>query len=74
MEQLWETDANKNGKVSPEECVQFMLRKMQLVDDEQFADLHVQFAQPDDVTVSGCLDQEDLRLVAETKTQNAASQ
>jgi hypothetical protein len=72
VEQLLKMDTSKNGKVSREEYVQFMLREMQLVDDEQFAELHAQFARLD-VDGSGSLDQEDLRLLAERKKQNAGS-
>jgi potassium channel subfamily K len=70
IEDLLEMDTSKNGKVSREEYVQFMLREMQLVDDDQFAELHAQFERLD-VVGNGYLDQEDLRL---RKEQNAESE
>ena len=62
MNQLLEMDTNKNGKVSREEYVEFMLKEMELVSDEQFEELHNQFSKLD-LDKGGYLDKKDLKLL-----------
>jgi hypothetical protein len=59
-EQLVEMDTDRNAKVSREEYVEFMLKDMQLVDEDVFQELHAQF-QKLDVDGGGYLDKNDLR-------------
>lgn len=59
-------DANRNGQVSKREYVEFMLLEMGLVSLEQIEELHEQFERLD-VTNTGYLDMEDLKLMAELR-------
>lgn len=61
IQQLLEMDTDKNGRVSREEYVQFMLKEMELVPNEQFEELHAQFERLD-VDGDGYLDKEDLKF------------
>ena len=64
IQRLLDMDTDCNGKVSREEYVEFVLKEMKLVDEEQFAELHAQFARLD-IDRGGYLDKEDLKLMAE---------
>ena len=59
-------DADDNGQVSREEYVEFMLLEMGLVEKQQLEKLHAQFKRLD-VTETGYLDREDLKLLAELR-------
>ena len=59
--QLLKMDADKDGRVTREEYVQFMLKEMDMVPEEQFKDLHAQFLQLD-LDGDGYLDTKDLTL------------
>ena len=60
VDRLLEMDTNRNGKVSREEYVEFMLQEMGLVSEDEFAELHTQFAKLDR-DGSGFLDKDDLQ-------------
>lgn len=64
MESLEAMDVNCDGKVTESEYVEFMLVEMGLAEAGELADLHKQFKRLD-VTRTGYLDGEDLRLMAE---------
>ena len=72
-ETLVEMDTDRNGKVSREEYVEFMLKEMQLVDDEVFRDLHDQFKKLD-LDGGGYLDKKDLKLKLLKQQQAKASE
>ena len=61
---LEKMDADSNGQVSRAEYVEFMLVELGIVDKEQLQILNSQFDRLD-VTRTGYLDGEDLRLMAE---------
>lgn len=60
VDRLLEMDTDHNGKVSREEYVEFMLKEMGLVSNEEFAELHEQFVKLDK-DGSGLLDKCDLQ-------------
>lgn len=59
-------DADRDGRISREEYVQFMLLEMGLVSQDDLRELHRQFERLD-VARSGYLDNDDLRLMAELR-------
>lgn len=59
-------DSDKNGRVSREEYVNCMLLEMRLVTKTQLDELHLQFDRLD-VTRTGFLDKDDLKLLAEQR-------
>jgi hypothetical protein len=67
MDHLKAMDVNQDGKVEREEYVLFMLMEMGLVNKTEIDELWEQFERLD-VTKSGCLDHEDLLLMAELRT------
>jgi hypothetical protein len=60
FDRLAAMDTDHDGKVSREEYVQFMLMEMELVTEQDFADLHAQFEKLD-ITESGFLDKDDIK-------------
>jgi len=64
MEHLKAMDANGDGRITREEYVQFMLLEMRIITKKELDELHEQFDNLD-VTRSGYLDDEDLKLMAE---------
>jgi potassium channel subfamily K len=66
LEHLMQMDENQNGQVSKREYVEFMLLEMCLVSQGQIKELHEQFERLD-VTNTGYLDVEDLKLMAEIR-------
>ena len=66
IEHLRKMDKDGNGCVDRAEYCFFMLKEMGLVTKEELAELFRQFDSLD-VSKSGVLDQEDLRLMAELK-------
>lgn len=64
IDQLLEMDTDHDGRVSREEYVQFMLKEMELVPEEQFEELHAQFERLDR-DGGGYLDKEDLKVMKE---------
>ena len=70
-ERLLAMDTDKDGKVSREEYVAYMLQEMELVNEEEFAELHEQFAKLD-VDGGGFLNKRDIQLRLEK--QNASEQ
>ena len=68
VDRLLEMDTNHDGKVSREEYVEFMLKEMELVSQEEFAELHDQFEKLD-TDGGGFLDKNDLKELL-TKTEN----
>ena len=71
LEHLMKMDENMNGQVSKREYVEFMLLEMGLVSQDQIKELHEQFERLD-VTHSGYLDVEDLKLMAELRGAHVA--
>ena len=63
FDHLKSMDANDDGKVSREEYVAFMLQAMGRIDASDLEALHAQFRSVD-VTSTGYLDDEDLRMLA----------
>ena len=61
LQRLLDMDTDRNGKVSKQEYIQFMLKEMDLVSDEQLDALNLQF-QRLDKDRSGYLDQKDLQM------------
>jgi potassium channel subfamily K len=61
IKQLLEMDTDNDGLVSREEYVEFMLKEMELVPQEQFDELHAQFERLD-ADGGGFLDKNDLKL------------
>ena len=59
-------DTNSNGEVDREEYVYFMLKEMGLVDQAELNELFEQFKHLD-VTNSGVIDIEDLKLMAKLR-------
>lgn len=59
-------DTDDSGGVDREEYVYFMLKEMGLVSEEDLAELFRQF-EALDVTHSGIIDHEDLKLMAKLK-------
>lgn len=72
-DRLLQMDADKDQRVSREEYVEFMLKSMQLVDDDLFRELHEQFDKLD-VDGGGCLDRRDLRLMVERRQKERTEQ
>ena len=72
MENLRAMDEDSNGKVSREEYVRFMLTEMGMVDPEEFDELYEQFGRLD-VDGTGCLDEEDLHIMAKHRSGTASS-
>lgn len=66
IEHLKVMDANNDGKISREEYVQFMLIEMGRVSQNELDELFHQFDRLD-VTASGYLDNEDLKLMAKLR-------
>lgn len=66
IQHLQAMDADGDGKITREEYVQFMLIEMGLVSAGEFAELAEQFDRLD-VTRSGYLDNEDLKLMAKLR-------
>lgn len=66
LEHLMQMDENRNGQVSKREYVEFMMLEMGLVSQNQLDELHNQFERLD-VTNTGYLDVEDLKLMAELR-------
>jgi Ca2+-binding EF-hand superfamily protein len=66
LEHLRVMDADGDGLVTREEYVNFMLLEMGVVSEEDLASLYQQFVSLD-VTGSGYLDKEDLKLMAELR-------
>ncbi|KAL7562863.1 hypothetical protein ACA910_002478 [Epithemia clementina (nom. ined.)] len=62
VERLIEMDTDRNGQVSREEYVEFMLKEMKLVSPDVFEELHTQFHKLD-ADGGGYLDKEDLRIL-----------
>ena len=60
VKRLLEMDTDKDGRVSREEYVEFMLKEMDLVSETQFEELHRQFHHLD-VDGGGFLDKNDIR-------------
>ena len=60
VDTLLEMDTDHDGHVSREEYVEFMLKEMGLVSDDEFRELHDQFARLDK-DGSGVLDKSDLQ-------------
>jgi Ca2+-binding EF-hand superfamily protein len=63
IEHLKVMDFDKNGQISREEYVQFMLLEMGRVTRQEIDELYMQFDRLD-VTASGYLDNADLELMA----------
>jgi Ca2+-binding EF-hand superfamily protein len=70
FEHLRVMDADGDGLVTREEYVNFMLLEMGVVSEEDLAALHQQFVSLD-VSGSGYLDKEDLKLMAELRGASA---
>jgi len=68
IEYLMSMDADHNGRVDREEYVNCMLLEMKLVNEKQLEELHAQFDRLD-VTRSGFLNQDDLKLMAEQRKE-----
>jgi potassium channel subfamily K, other eukaryote len=66
IDDLVRMDTDGNGRVTRDEYVEFMLLQLQLVDQEQLDELYRQFDRLD-VTRSGYLDEEDLKLMAKLR-------
>lgn len=66
IENLLKMDSDGDGKITPEEYIQFMLIEMGRVDKKEIDELHEQFRRLD-VTKSGYLDNEDLLLIAKIR-------
>jgi potassium channel subfamily K len=66
IEHLHLMDADGDGKITREEYVQFMLIEMGRVDQKELDELYHQFERLD-VTRSGYLDNEDLKLMAKLR-------
>ncbi len=66
IKHLQAMDVDGDGKITREEYVQFMLIEMGLVSAEEFKELAEQFERLD-VTRSGYLDNDDLKLMAELR-------
>ncbi|GAX19369.1 potassium channel subfamily K, other eukaryote [Fistulifera solaris] len=66
IKHLQAMDVDGDGKITREEYVQFMLIEMGLVSAEEFKELAEQFERLD-VTKSGYLDNDDLKLMAELR-------
>jgi hypothetical protein len=66
LEHLRVMDADGDGLVTREEYVNFMLLEMGVVSEDDLASLYQQFVSLD-VTGSGYLDKEDLKLMAELR-------
>lgn len=66
IEHLQAMDDDGDGQITREEYVKFMLLEMGLVSSKEFEELYEQFDRLD-VSRSGYLDKEDLRLMAELR-------
>merc|ERR1719401_169426 len=73
VDRLLQMDADNNHRVSREEYVEFMLKQMQLADDDLFRELHSQFDKLD-ADNGGYLDRRDLRLMIERRQKEQADQ
>jgi potassium channel subfamily K len=71
IERLLEMDADDDKKVSREEYVEFMLKEMEMVDQDVFRELHEQFNKLD-ADGGGYLDKRDLRLMVSRREQERA--
>ena len=60
-QRLLQMDTDRNGRVSREEYVQFMLQEMDLVSAEEFDELHAQFDKLD-IDGGGYLDKADIQV------------
>ena len=70
VDRLLQMDTSRNGKVSREEYVEFMLKEMGLVSEEELAELHGQFAKLDK-DGSGFLDKDDLQARVEKQMDSS---
>lgn len=70
MARLQEMDTAKDGKVSQLEYIEYMLKEMGLVSEEELAELHTQFAKLDK-DGSGSLDKDDLQGRFEQQTDQS---
>lgn len=66
IEHLKAMDTDGDGQITREEYVEFMLLEMGLVSRDELNELYEQFDRLD-ITRSGYLDKEDLRLMAELR-------
>jgi Ca2+-binding EF-hand superfamily protein len=70
MKDLDIMDTDKNGRVTRDEYVDWMLVQLDIVRKEQLDELYAQFDRLD-VTRSGYLDEDDLKLMAKLKRMNS---